>query len=454
VIETSIDKLPHAISIMQSATRPKHAVATEPPVVDTAAIETSFDRHAASTELPITPARNETPLKHPAPAPRHAAPLARPGSAPSERPATDRPSPIPAPAPTIRYDSTLIEMFGFSEPIPAAAAATAVLAKPEVDPLPGLPALKEMRRPTDAPGDTGTLVTRLWAATETTPLITDWKPASFDSLAASGRTFRWPIIVAALLVLFGGLALIHSASTMPEHAATTAKQTYLHATTDYAAQLPNAHQTVAVITDPASQTAALSDAAVSLSSFDSPARALFEVAAEPLPTVLPLVSRTPLDALTPVRRSMATASEIGLSVERRLGDALSYRLVLEKAFQLPQLPTAATQQQIATLGVSLGLAVTTTSESVTQLPDEPFLAEHLAGATQLSLRLDDWQVEYLDALRQGDQEQAAALVQEIDQRIAALQAGLASPLAAMHDWAETQLNTLEGQLDTITAELS
>jgi hypothetical protein len=350
--------------------------------------------------------------------------------------------------PTIRYDSTLIEMFGFSETPAPVAATTAVLPAP--DPLPGLPALKEMRRPTDPVGDTGALVTRLWAATETTPLIDDWKPSSFDTLAASGRTFRWPIVVAAIAILLGGLALIRTARDMPERAAAEAAASYLQVTNDYASLLPDMDATAAIITDPTSDTSSLSDTAVSLSTFDQHARSVFDAAADPLPSTLPLVSRAPLDALTPIRRSMANAAEIGLTLERRLGDTLSYRLVLAKAFQLPELPTTATQKQIATLGVSLGLAVTSTTGAVTELPDEPFLSDHKIAVTQLAQRLNDWQIEYLEALRTGDQIEASTLIEEITQRVDALETGLDNPLSAIGDWARTQIGTLRTQLDVLT----
>ncbi|NIA25656.1 MAG: hypothetical protein GWP04_08800 [Gammaproteobacteria bacterium] len=361
---------------------------------------------------------------------------------------------MPTPVePPIAYDSTLIEMFGFSESPPLRPAATAVLPKPEPEPLPGLPALNEMRRPTDAAGDTGALVTRLWAATESTTPPADWKPESFDSLAASGRTFRWPIVISSLVLLFAGLSIIRWASSMPERAAATATASYSSATAAFENQLPEARQTIGIVTDIDADTAQLADAAVSLSKLDETARRLFEVAADPLPSMLPLISRSSLEALTPTRRAMATASEIGLTLERRLGDALSYRLVFRKAFRLPPLVTTASQQEIATLGVALGLAVTDTQEAVQQLPKEPFFANHLLASQQLALRLDDWQVEYLDALRTGDEATAGQLIQEIRQRIAALDAGIEAPLSTLNDWAETQLGTLQIQLDKISGQL-
>jgi len=388
---------------------------------------------------------------------KHRAPPSRSTPRPRRRvtaPPVKRPRPLPVSVnPPIAYDSTLIEMFGFSESPPLRPAITAVLPEPEPEPLPGLPALNDMRRPTDTAGDTGALVTRLWAATETITPPTDWKPESFDSLAASSRTFRWPIVIASVVVLFAGLSIIRWASAMPERAVATATASYSSATAAFENQLPETRQTIGIITDTNADTAQLADAAVSLSKLDETARRLFEVAADPLPSMLPLVSRSSLEALTPTRRAMATTSEIGLTLERRLGDALSYRLVFGKAFQLPPLVTTASQQEIATLGVALGLAVTDTQEAIRELPEEPFFTNHLVASQQLALRLDDWQVEYLDALRTGDETTAGRLIQEIQQRIAAVDAGIEAPLSTLNDWAETQLATLQIQLDKISGRL-
>jgi len=386
-------------------------------------------------------------------APTHRAP--RPIPTVKSRPVQDaRPAPTPqtptspplevspAPPPAIRYDSTLTEMFGFAEERTVATTATAVLPDPE----PIVPRLREFRRPTDTAGDTTTLVTRLWEATETAPLIEDWKPDRLDPLVVSGRTFRWSIIVAAVALFIGGIAIIQAVQDMPGRAAEDARATYLAVTTDYQALFPDIEHAITVIADPATDTATLSDAAVTLSAFNDGARTLFDAAAEPLPSMPPLVSRAQLDALTPVRQSMASAAEIGLTLERRLGDTLSYRLLFERTFQLPTLPTTATQDQLTQLGVALGMTVTSTKDAIGNLPDEPFLSDHKIAAFQLAQRLDDWQVEYLEALRTGDSASADSLAQEITQRIDALDAGIDAPLAAIGEWAHTQLATLQTQL--------
>jgi len=390
------------------------------------------------------------------PAPTHRAP--RPDLPVSSRPAQDaRPAPAPKPAgpvplrapsgpPPIQYDSTLTEMFGFAEE--GTVATTTTIVPPEQEPI--VPGLQEFRRPSDRAGDTTTLVTRLWEATETAPLIEDWKPDRLDPRVISGRTFRWPIIVAAVALLIGGLAILQAVQDMPDRAAEDARATYLAVTTDYQTLLPEIEDAVSAITDPTTDTATLSDAAVSLSAFNDGARTLFDAAAEPLPSMPPLVSRAQLDALTPVRQSMANAAEIGLTLERRLGDTLSYRLLWTKTFQLPPLPTTATQDRLTQLGVALGLAVTSTKDAIGNLPDEPFLSDHKIAAFQLGQRLDDWQVEYLDALRTGDSATAETLVQEMTQRIDALKAAIGAPLAAIGEWARTQLDTLQTQLTAAT----
>ncbi len=350
----------------------------------------------------------------------------------------------------IRYDSTLVELFGFSEQRPLESA-TSLLTEP-APPTPALqtmPSLRDLHRPDDRPGDTTALVTRLWEVTETAPLIDDWEPDTFNTLATSTRMFRWPIIVAAVALLLGGLGLIQAASVIPDRAAADTTNAYHASIADYSSAVPGARATIAVVTDPTSDTASLSDAAVSLSSFDDSARDTFEVAAEPMPSVPFFVSTAPLDALTPIRQSMTNAADAGLTLENRIGAVLSYRLLTARSFQLPSLPTSATQDDIAALGVDLGLALTTTNAALSDLPDELFLADHKTGALQLAQRFEDWQVEYFEALRSGDTTQAEDLIRELTQRIDALNLQLDSSLAAIGTWANTQLDSLQTQLARI-----
>jgi len=339
-------------------------------------------------------------------------------------------------------------MFGFAEERAddTTTTTTATLTPPEPQIT---PRLREFQRPTDVRGDTSTLVTRLWEATETASLIDNWEPDRLDPVVVSGRTFRWPIITVAIVLLLGGLAAIQAVQDMPQRAANAARARYQVAVSDYTSVIPDTEQAISAIADPASDSNDLSGASVTLSAFNDRARTLFDTAAEPLPAMPPLVSRSELDALSPVRESMANAAEIGLTLERRLGDALSYRLLYAKAFQLPDLPATALQDQISQLGVALGLAVTSTDDAIAGLPDEPFLSEHKIEALQLARRLDDWQIEYLEALRTGDAATAQTLIAEISQRVATLNAAIGAPLTAIEDWATTQIQTLEAQLSAL-----
>lgn len=389
---------------------------------------------------------------------------------PSVHPAARRDVPA-APIPPVRYDSTLMEMFGFAETPPLAGnrRTSTLLSRPPATGAPRkageqdlaesprssfVPSLQSVRTTDDTLGDTGTLVTRLWDATEHLTPPADWQPERFDKVARSSRTYRWSIIVVALLVFIAGTFTVDFLSKLPVRLTDRTIAEYRGAIDGYASLLPELRQAADLITDPAIDVTGLADGTVMLSRLDAQARHVFDVAAKPLPPTPPLVPRSELDALTPTRRTMNTASQIGLTVERRLADALTYRLLIARAFALPPLPTTVDTNQLTALGVDIGLAVSNSADMLSELPTDPFFAAHRQETLQLVRRLDTWQVEYLEALRTGDDADAERLVGEIEQRIGAVRRDLASPLVTLRDWTTVQIDTLGRTLDALEAETS
>ncbi len=151
---------------------------------------------------------------------------------------------------------------------------------------------------------------------------------------------------------------------------------------------------------------------------------------------------------------MASASEAGLDIERRIGDALTYRLVFAKTFQIPALPLTASPDQASTLGVELGLNLAETLDALAQLPTDPLFATHHQRADQLADRYAEWQIEYLSALRTVDRDGSARLITELEGAVADLQRGIAVPLGSLHEWGIEELDRLAGDLERLAQRLS
>ena len=422
---------------------------------------------------------------HPAPETK-AAPKARSEPKPERVPApvkAVRPVPQPQPtpvAPPVRtsqwlpaesaprsvYSSSMLEMLGLDEdaifeptvttmtsPEPTWQAPAPVATVDQLG-LDRLPTLSDMQMTNDSRTDTGTLIERLWFATEEHEAV---QPAASlpkpDFSEVPDRTFRWSVIIAAVVALTIAVALLQIAIRIPTRIAADATATYRSDIADARDLLPTARSVTLSITDPAVTVEGLSDAAVNLSQLDTAARNLFTDASERLSSTPPLVSRTEIDALTPIRSDMARASQDGLAIERRLGDALTYRLVFGKAFALPDLPVTASPDEISALGVELGLGLAATLDAIAALPNDPAFEAHRAQAEVLADRYAEWQIEYLSALRAGDLNTAAVLVEELQVAVEQLTTGIAFPLQTVAAWTNSEIDRYDTTLARLAGSL-
>jgi hypothetical protein len=369
------------------------------------------------------------------------------------------------------YTSSMLEMLGLDEnagfeptittisspqPVshPPARVAIAEVEAAEKVGLDGLPALSDMRMVNDNHADTGTLIERLWFATAEHDAVqpaAELQAAEFETVPE--RTFRWTIIVAAAVGLAIAVTLLQVGIRLPNRLAEQARDSYRSAIVEAQNVLPAATEVMLAITDPTVPTEGLSDAAVTLSQLDTASRSLFTYASEPLAGTPPLVSRDALDSLTPVREDMAETSQDGLAIERRLGDALTYRLVFGRAFHLPELPVTATPDEISALGVELGLGLAGTLDAIAALPNDPAFETHHSQAEVLAGRYGEWQIEYLSALRSGDLATATELVEELQGAVNRVASGIASPLQTVAAWATAEIDGFETKLSRLLGKL-
>lgn len=318
-----------------------------------------------------------------------------------------------------------------------------------------LPSLADMQVREDHNTDTATLIERLWVATEQHEAVRPAEALTATELPKiSGRSFRWSVVVGAVLLLATALALIQIGTGLPARYMSEAKDSYRTSLGTTRAAVPATRDLLGSLTDPATPLETLSDIAVDLSRLDTAARELFAAASASLPATPPFVSRAELDALTPLRSDMAATAERALAIQRRLGDALTYRLVFARAFQLPDLPTAATTDEASTLGVELGLSLAATLDALAQLPTDPFFDAHRQRTEQVATRYAEWQIEYQTALREADVDGAAALARELEGAVQDVQDHLALPLRTIDAWGTDELGRLEVALDRLIDRLA
>jgi hypothetical protein len=163
------------------------------------------------------------------------------------------------------------------------------------------------------------------------------------------------------------------------------------------------------------------------------------VAGVPLPEPSLLGASGPIDRLVSPQELLQQSAERALTVERRLGDALTYRVIMDQAFITGELPVAAREGDLGEIGAELSVVEATTEQLLAQLPDDPFFASHAAAANQLLATFRDWQVAYLGELRDGDVAGAGVLRRDWDSAVARLRSDLAAPLMAMDTWASEEI---------------
>lgn len=157
-----------------------------------------------------------------------------------------------------------------------------------------------------------------------------------------------------------------------------------------------------------------------------------------LPTTPPFAPRDALEEIEPLRADLALVGGRGDGLAGRLSKLITYRLVFEEMFKLPELPTQATSAELDALSPTLAGAIADSVRGLTELPSDEFLDDHRASAQELLDFIRDWQPGYVTALQVGDEQQADLLAQRIAGRIRQVREGVEEPLGVFRAWAETE----------------
>lgn len=318
-----------------------------------------------------------------------------------------------------------------------------------------LPQLADFTEEHEVEVDTGSLIQRLWdfSSEEEQDVSPDWQPEGFSSEAGSRRTFRWSVVLLALLLAVGALALLILAIRVPENRAANLSSRYSDAITALHEVLPAARQAAGLVTDPAMSAEALSPTAAPLARFEARARELAGLADEPLSTPPPLASNQPIEALRPVRERLQQAAQRATETQARLDLVLDYRLLADRAFRLPSLPLTASQEQVSELNAQLSVVLSDSIDLVGRLPDDPALADHKARLDELLGELETFQAAYLNAVRQGDVETADRLIEEMRTAIAGAEGRLEPGLEQIRSWAQERFDEIDQLLTEASTSL-
>lgn len=320
-------------------------------------------------------------------------------------------------------------------PVAAAGAATAVIAPPPPDQ--DAVAKPSTATPADEPGS---------SKPEVDPEL--------SKQVRSNRSFRWPIVAVLGLLL---IAVVVGAFWLPratEAEAITVRQSYYDASAAVRNQLPASQASLDVITNPTSTNDQLNGSIPAIAQLDTLAFGMQDVAAEPLPTVIPFLPRGAIDELEPLQETTALLGEDGDAIAKRLGNAYIYRISIPVLMSPGNLPISASTETINTISVTLAASLADDSAVVSELPDDPTFAAVHTEALNSHERYAEWQTEYLAALTAEDPDAAQDLVDELNNMRTALDDSNDAALASFRTEMDGRIVSYAVELETHMAELT
>jgi hypothetical protein len=320
-----------------------------------------------------------------------------------------------------------------------------------------LPTLADVAVSDEPTSSTGSSVQRLWDATEDHTLVVAPLDESVEApqprLLDDQRFRRTATIALVVVAALIGLAA-QFVGSQPERDAVAFEARYETAAAQITEATGPVSRSVALLTMEGISASDFAQLTGDLDVLDGIARGAAGIAAEALPEAPIVGSSLPIDSLILPKSLLEQSALQALNLESRIGDAVSYRIIFERAFDLPPLPTEATLVDIGVIGADLSVVIAENEQILAELPDDPFFGRHRQEAVDLLQYITESQAAYFDALRANDTFAATAIRNEITRRIAESWATLAEPLAATEAWAQTQVARLRETLAELTTLVS
>lgn len=244
--------------------------------------------------------------------------------------------------------------------------------------------------------------------------LDDWQPDDVSPRLARRGLGRWLVgALVALAIAAIAIAVVLLPRAVQSEADLLAAE-YTQSLTDLRNELPDSQVALAALTDPTSSSEAISASVPAIGDLNTRGTVVISLATTPLPPTLAFVPRGPLEALEPTRTTMLILGAEAEGISGRLATTFTYHSTVPNLFATPELPVEADSATTDALSVTLAESLADTARLIADLPPDPTFAETRDLATQASERYAPWQLEYLDALREGDTDRAADLIIELE----------------------------------------
>jgi len=262
----------------------------------------------------------------------------------------------------------------------------------------------------------------------------DWRPQPLERVVASGRSFRWPIIGAAIVLAAVAIVAVRGLGTISDSQADERLAAYNTEVTTFSVALDALEETLPDIE-------VQSALAFSVATDD-----LRLAATEDLPGLPPFVPQGSLGDVAAVQDLLLAIVDVATTVSADLDIAATYKTASARLFAVPPLPFSAPEELLEPAGAAIVDMQTETLATLAGLdPDERF--EPYVGRIEDALdAVPDWADRYLLALRRGDTEAAEALIVEITARRQLIAAELGVALDEVSDTVSGRMQELRTAL--------
>ena len=283
--------------------------------------------------------------------------------------------------------------------------------------------------------------------------LNNWQPDDVSHRLGRHGFGRWVVaaFLVAILAAIGAAAYFLPRQVQEEADGLAAD--YRVSLTALRNELPTSQVALQNLTDPESSDEAVSSAVLAIGDLNARANLVVGLATTPLPATPPLVPSAPLEALEPTRTSMLIIGAEAEGVSGRLATTFTYRSTVPLLFSTPELPTMAESVEVDALSVGLAESLADTARLIADLSPDPTFATTRELATRASERYATWQLEYLDALREGDTERATALIAELDAARDAIQGSLEVALAEVRTEVDPKFVNLAAETETVISAI-
>ena len=283
--------------------------------------------------------------------------------------------------------------------------------------------------------------------------LDDWEPDDVSPRLNRRGWGRWVAVLFGVVVVAAIVAGIVFVPRMVQTEADMLAADYRTSLTNLRHELPTSQTALAVLTDPSTSAEDVSSAVPAIGDLNTRASIVVDQATTPLPDTLPFVPRAAFEALEPTRATMLVVGAEAEDISSRLATTFTYRSTVPALFDTGDLPVEADPTTVDALSVSLAESLADTARLVADLPPDPTFAATRDLATTASARYATWQLEYLDALRQGDTERATVLLDELATTTADIDAELEAALATVRSELDPAIISLARETEEAIAAI-